>query len=156
MKIKLILVGKTAFSFVKEGMILYEKRVQKYLSYKQVELADLKKSKSRDVKTLCREEGKKILAELNATDTVVLLDVGGRSFTSEKFADFLNQRMISSTKQLVFVVGGAYGFSEEVYERAQFLVSLSDMTFSHQLVRLLFVEQLYRGLSILEGDPYHH
>lgn len=103
-----------------------------------------------------RLEGQAILAEINTSDTVVLLDEGGKMYSSRNFADFFTRIAVSGTKRLVFVIGGPYGFSPEVYARANNKISLSPMTFSHQMVRLIFAEQLYRAHTIIKGEPYHH
>lgn len=156
MRVQVICIGKTAFDYLSEGILLYEKRLQHYLPFEWIILPSSKKSKSWTSKQIKAAEGKKILKTISSEAIVTLLDVKGKPFTSEQFAEFINVRMLSGTKTLCFVIGGAYGFSQEVYTRAQFQISLSKMTFSHQLVRVVFLEQLYRAMTILKGEPYHH
>lgn len=155
-KINLIVVGKTKKDFLKEGEREYEKRLSKFVNYEKVEIPDLKNAKKRSQAEIKLEEGKQILAKIPDQGWVVLLDDKGKTFDSKGFANWLNDQMIQGQKQLTFIVGGAYGFSDDVYKRANQKISLSKMTFSHQMVRLFFVEQLYRAYSILNNLPYHH
>lgn len=156
MKGQVICIGKTAFSYIDEGIDMYAKRLQHYLPFEWLVLPEIKKSKNWTQNQIKEMEGQVLLKAIPSDATVVLLDVKGKTFTSEAFADFLSTRMLSGIKNLCFVIGGAYGFSEEIYTRAQFKLSLSKMTFSHQLIRLVFLEQLYRAMTILKGEPYHH
>jgi 23S rRNA (pseudouridine1915-N3)-methyltransferase len=156
MKMTFLLVGKTDLSYLQEGMSLYEERLKRYSTYKRIEIPELKSASSLSKGEIKEREGELILRQIKPQDEVVLLDVVGRSQTSEEFASFLEKRGIYGSKGLVFVVGGAYGFSDSVYARGNFKLSLSSMTFSHQLVRLLFLEQLYRAFTIIKGEPYHH
>lgn len=156
MKLQLICIGKTTFDYLNEGILLYEKRLKHYLPFEWIELPDLKKNKNRDRQQIKFNEGEKLLKVIPTDAIVVLLDVKGKTATSEEFSNFINSRMLSGIKNLCFVIGGAYGFSNELYARSQFKISLSQMTFSHQLVRLIFMEQLYRAMTILKGEPYHH
>ena len=156
MKIQLIQVGKTTFDFVAEGERMYRQRIQKQAAFEVVVQPQVKKSKKLSERELKRIEGKAILDKISTSAFLVLLDERGREMTSREFAAMLDNHRIRATKELVFVIGGAYGFSDEVYARANQKMALSKMTFSHQIVRLLFLEQVYRALSILEGSPYHH
>lgn len=135
---------------------MYEKRLSAYISFKQEVIADLKNTKNLSFNEQKEREGELFLKNIQKTDFVVLLDERGKQFSSEEFADFLQKRLNASTKQLVFIVGGAYGFSQAMYARADAQISLSKMTFSHQMIRLFFTEQLYRAFTILRNEPYHH
>jgi len=156
MKITLLAVGRTAFPFVKEGMEMYEKRILRHISYSRVEIPDVKGTKALSPEQVKEKEAEEILRKLNEKDEVVLLDERGSEYSSVEWAQRLSSRMVSSGKNLTFVIGGAWGFSPRVYERASEKLSLSRMTLSHQLVRLFFTEQLYRALSIIKGEPYHN
>ena len=156
MKIKLILVGKTNPKYLVEGEKEYVKRLLHYINFEEIIITDVKHSGKLSESELKKKEGKLILDKLQNSNHVILLDDKGKSFSSLQFSEFLQQKMNSSLKSLVFVVGGSYGFSDEVYLRANSKFSLSKMTFSHQMVRLIFKEQLYRGFSILRGGRYHH
>ncbi len=156
MKIKLIVVGKSAFDFVKEGELVYEKRLIHYLPFEKLVLPDIKNPKNLSLEELKKKEGELILSKLTNQEFLVLLDVNGSQFSSTNFASWLEQKINEGTRSMVFVIGGAFGFSKEVYERANQLLSLSKMTFSHQLVRVIFLEQLYRAQTILKSEPYHH
>ena len=156
MKIVLVVVGKTNEKYLIEGISDYQKRLKHYINFEIVEILNIKNVKNFSEKQLIRKEGEMILKQINTSDYLVLLDDQGNDFSSPSFAEKLQQWMISGKKRLVFVVGGAYGFSQEVYDRGNEKLSLSRMTFSHQMVRLFFVEQLYRGYTILNNEPYHH
>ena len=156
MKIKLILIGKTNANYLLEGEKEYEKRLKHYIKFEEIVVPDVKQSGKWSESQLKKKEGQLIVDKLENNDHVILLDDKGKSFSSLQFSEFLQQKMNSSLKSLVFVVGGAFGFSDEVYERANMKLSLSKMTFSHQMVRLIFKEQLYRGFSILRAEKYHH
>jgi len=156
MKIKLIVVGKSAFDFVKEGELIYEKRLIHYLPFEKLVLPDIKNPKNLSVEELKKKEGELILSKITNQDFLVLTDENGDHSTSTKFASWLEQKVNEGTRSMVFVIGGAFGFSKEVYDRSNKLISLSKMTFSHQLVRVIFLEQLYRAQTILKGEPYHH
>ena len=156
MKIKLIVVGKTNATYLVKGEREYENRLKHYTKFEEVMIPDVKQVVKRSENELKKKEGQLILHKIQNSDHVILLDEKGKSLSSIDFANFLQQKMNSSLKSLVFVVGGAFGFSDEVYQRANSKLSLSKMTFSHQMVRLIFKEQLYRGLSILRGEKYHH
>ncbi len=156
MKIKFICVGKTVESFLKEGELNYQKRLKHYIHFERIDLPDLKNVKNLSVNQIKNEEGNLILKQLTPNQEVILLDENGKHFSSVEFAQFLDLSFLHSNKDLVFVIGGPYGFSDEVYARASSKFSLSKMTFSHQMVRMIFLEQLYRALTIRKGEPYHH
>jgi len=156
MKIKVICIGKTGKNFLSEGEREYLGRLKHYVKVEKIELTDIKNARKLSKDQVKTEEGKLLLTEIDAGDQVYLLDERGKSYSSEKFSDFLQKRFNQGGKGLVFVIGGAYGFSDEMYARAQGKVSLSEMTFSHQMIRMIFFEQLYRAMTILRGEPYHH
>jgi 23S rRNA (pseudouridine1915-N3)-methyltransferase len=156
MKITLLLIGKTEDAYLKEGIEKYLKRLQHYIKIDVVEIAELKNTKALTQEQQKMKEAELILKKLSATDQVILLDEKGVQLTSPQFADYLDKKAISSVNNLVFIVGGPYGFDQSIYQRASDKISLSRMTFSHQMVRLFFVEQLYRAFTIIKGEPYHH
>ena len=156
MKIKLIVVGKTNATYLLGGEKEYENRLKHYTKFEEIIITDIKQTGKWSESELKKKEGQLILAKIENSDHVILLDDKGKSFSSLQFSEFLQQKLNSSLKSLVFVIGGSYGFSDEVYLRANSKFSLSKMTFSHQMVRLIFKEQLYRGFSILRGEKYHH
>ncbi len=156
MKITLIAIGKTEDKYLIEGMEKYLTRLKHYINFTLVIIPDIKNTKNLTQSQQKAKEAELILKQLNNSDTVVLLDEKGRKYTSVKFADYLNKQMVGSIQHLVFVIGGPYGFDQSIYQRANGSLSLSDMTFSHQMVRLFFIEQLYRAFTILKNEPYHH
>lgn len=156
MKVKLIVVGKTAFDYLKEGESVYENRLIHYINYERILIPDVKSPKNFSTEELKKKEGESILAKITNQEYLVLLDEKGKSFTSVSFANWINQKINENVSVLTFIIGGAYGFSKELYERANQKISLSEMTYSHQLVRVIFLEQLYRAHTILKGEPYHH
>lgn len=156
MKIKVICIGKTGKSFLVEGENEYLKRLKRYIGFEKIEIPDIKNAKKLTQDLVKSKEGVEILKKTDPSDFIVLLDEKGKEFTSEKFAEFLQQRFNLGGKTIVFVIGGAYGFSNEVYQRADQKIALSKMTFSHQMIRMLFFEQVYRAMTILKGEPYHH
>ncbi|MDS1031601.1 23S rRNA (pseudouridine(1915)-N(3))-methyltransferase RlmH [Porphyromonadaceae sp. NP-X] len=156
MKFVLINIGKTIDIHLSSLQEQYQNRLKHYLSFEVVNIPELKNTKNLSASEQAAKESESILKKLEVGDNVILLDERGTVFSSLEFADFLSKKMHSSNKRIVFVTGGAYGFSEELYRRANDMVSLSRMTFSHQMVRLIFVEQLYRAMTILKGEPYHH
>lgn len=156
MKAELWVIGNTSFPYLKEGTSIYEKRLKHYLPFEFSVIPDVKNAKNRTNEQLKTKEGELILKRLDKGDWVILLDEGGKEFTSLKFAKHMENMLLQSHKRIIFVVGGAYGFSEEVYQRANAKISLSKMTFSHQMVRLFVLEQLYRAMTILRNQPYHH
>ncbi len=156
MKITLLVVGKTNQAWLEEAIAEYVKRLKRYISFEMKVIPDVKNAKSLSEDQLKSKEGELLLASLSEGEELFLFDERGATFSSQEFSVFLEKKMLSSLKSLVFVVGGAYGFSQEVYGRAAGTISLSRMTFSHQMVRVLIVEQLYRAFTILKGEPYHH
>ena len=156
MKITLAVIGKTEVGFVRQGIEEYVKRLQHYVTFNIQYIGDVRNTRNMSEAQQKVAEGKALLATLEASDYVVLLDEHGSERTSMDFSQWLERRMASGSKRLVFVVGGPYGFSQDVYQRANEKISLSKMTFPHELVRLIFVEQLYRGFTILRNEPYHH
>lgn len=156
MKIKLINVGSTDLSFLREGIDYYFKKIVHYVPIEIIDLPGIKAGKTSGVEQLKKLEGDMILKQIALNDMPVLLDERGKQCSSADFSVYLQQWMNRGTKSLVFITGGAYGFSKAVYERVNEHISLSHMTFPHQLVRLIFIEQLYRAFTILKGEPYHH
>ena len=156
MSIELIVVGKTDSKEVAALVELYAKRVNRYCRFALTTLPDLRETRNLTARQQNRAEGERILGLLHEGDCVVLLDEHGDELRSVEFAAWIRKRTVSGLKRLVFVIGGPYGFSDEVYARADHKLSLSRMTFSHQLVRAIFAEQLYRAFSILANEPYHH
>lgn len=156
MKIILIAIGKTDNTNIAELVDAYIARLKHYVNFEFFIIPDLKNTKSLSIEQQKTLEGKLILEKLDASDYVTLLDERGKKYSSLTFADLLNKRGVSGLKRLVFVIGGPYGFSNTVYERAQDKIALSDMTFSHQMVRIFIVEQIYRAFTILNNEPYHH
>jgi len=154
MIIKIISPGKTKMPFINEGIELYLKRLQHYLPIEYAELKELKTQ--RNVETQRISENDLILKQIKTTDFVVLLDEKGKEFTSVKFAEWLQQAINKNPRAIVFVIGGAYGFDESMRERANAILTLSHMTFTHEFARLIFIEQLYRSMTILRNENYHH
>ena len=155
MKTLLILVGKTTDKHFQAGIADYVERIGHYMPFELVTIPELKNTKNLTEEQQKTAEGDLILRQLQPSDTVVLLDEHGREYRSVEFARWMEQKR-NTARRLVFVIGGPYGFSKEVYARANEQLSLSKMTFSHQMIRLLFVEQIYRAQTILHGEPYHH
>jgi 23S rRNA (pseudouridine1915-N3)-methyltransferase len=155
MQITLIQIGKTKFSYLQDGISDYQKRLKHYINFEEVTIADLKNAKNLSSAEIKKKEGEMLLKLIDKAAFLVLLDERGKQSSSEEFAEFIRKNM-NSGKDIVLVIGGAYGFSEDVYSRANDRISLSKMTFSHQLVRLIFAEQLYRAMTIIKGEPYHH
>jgi len=155
MKTLLILVGKTTDKHFQTGISDYVERIGHYMPFELLTIPELKNTKSLTEQQQKQSEGELIIKQLQPSDTVVLLDEHGRELRSVEFARWLEQKR-STARRLVFVIGGPYGFSEAVYRRASELLSLSKMTFSHQMIRLVFTEQVYRACTIIRGEPYHH
>ena len=155
MKITLIQIGNTDEKYLKEGIEKYLTRLKHYCKFEIDTIPDLKNVKNLSVDSQKQKEGETILSKIEKSDFVVLLDENGREFNSPSFSQFLQKRM-NTGMDLIFVIGGPFGFSRDMYERANSKVALSQMTFSHQMVRLFFIEQLYRGFTILKGEKYHH
>ena len=156
MKITLILNGKTEEDYLLTGILAYEKRLKHYVSFESIVIPALKNTKALSIEQQKEKEGELLFKEIQSFDRLILLDENGKEHNSVEFSGFLQQQMNSGIKNLVFVVGGPYGFSDAVYKRANGKIALSKMTFSHQMVRLFFVEQIYRGMTILKNEPYHH
>ena len=156
MKIETWFVGKTAFDYLNEGCAIYAKRLSHYNPFEVVILPDVKNPRHLTTEQICEQEGAAILRRLTPDDCLILLDERGAAMTSPEFSVFLEKRLGQSARRLVFLVGGAYGFSDAVYARANTQISLSRLTFSHQMVRLFLLEQLYRAFSISNNEPYHH
>lgn len=156
MNIKLIAIGKTDNKSLQSLIDDYTKRLSFYIKFELEIIPDIKNVKNLSEAQQKDKEGELILAKLSATDQLVLLDENGTTFSSIEFSDYLQKKMNAGIKTVVFAIGGPYGFSEEIYKKAQGKISLSAMTFSHQMVRLFVIEQLYRGFTILKNEPYHH
>ena len=156
MNIELIVVGKTDMREVEALVSMYTKRLNHYVRFAITTIADVRNTKKLSESEQKRLEGEAILKLISESDHLMLLDEHGLELRSIEFADMLQRRMLSGTKRLVFVIGGPYGFSDAIYQRANSKLSLSKMTFSHQIVRAIFTEQLYRAFTILKNEPYHH
>lgn len=156
MEINIITVGKIASNWIKEGVILFETRISRYINFSVTEIPDIRNAKSLPIETIKDEEGKAILSKINPGDFVALLDEKGNDVTSRKFSEWLQNQMNASRKRLVFIIGGPFGFSQLVYSRANYMMALSKMTLTHEMARLLLTEQIYRAFTILRGEPYHH
>lgn len=156
MKITFLVIGKTNQAALIQLIDEYLRRLKHYTNFELLTIPELKNSKNISEKEQKDKEGELILKQLEIGDEVILLDEKGKEYTSVGFSEFIAKKLMTSNKRMVFVVGGPYGFSENVYARANGLISLSAMTFSHQMIRLIFVEQLYRAFTILKGEPYHH
>lgn len=156
MTIKLIAIGKTDHKAIISLIEEYSKRLNFYIKFEFEVIPDLKNTKSLSEILQKEKEGEAILKKVIASDELILLDERGKSYSSLDFSAYLQKKMNSGLKQLIFAIGGSYGFSEEVYSRANGKLSISKMTFSHQMIRPFFVEQLYRGFTILRNEPYHH
>ena len=156
MNIKLLTIGKTDNKALQSLIDDYTKRLSFYIKFDLEIIPDIKNVKNLSESQQKEKEGELILAKLTSTDQLILLDEKGTTFSSVGFSDYLQKKMNSGAKTIVFVIGGPYGFSDEVYQKAQGKISLSLLTFSHQMVRLFFIEQLYRGFTILRNEPYHH
>jgi 23S rRNA (pseudouridine1915-N3)-methyltransferase len=155
-KIKLLAIGKTDDKRLQELIVEFQNRLKHYIKFEIEIIPDLKKVKNLSLDERKQKEGLLILNRIESTDQLILLDEKGHQFRSLEFSRFLQKKMNSGIKQLVFAIGGPYGFSDEVYQKAQGKVSLSKMTFSHQMIRLFMIEQLYRAFTILHNEPYHN
>ena len=156
MKITLLTVGRTDVEWVRKCLDLYVSRLRHYVPFSLIEIPELKNVSALARKQIKQKEGELVLKALKPSDCVILLDERGREYRSIEFSAMLEDRMSRGGRDLVFVVGGAYGFSDAVYSRSDEKISLSKMTFSHQMVRTIFAEQLYRAFTIMKGEPYHH
>lgn len=156
MRFTLLCIGKTGQDYLEKAEKVYLDRLKHYVKTEKIELPDIKNAKSLTPEEIKVKEGEQFLKHFKDSDRVILLDENGKSFNSEKFADYLQKNMNTGAHTIYFLVGGPYGFSDEIYSRANDKIRLSDMTFSHQMIRMFFLEQIYRGLTILKGEPYHH
>ena len=156
MKIELAVIGKTSIGYLKQGIDEYIKRLKHYVPFEIKYIDDIKNTKNISEDQQKRTEGAKILSLLDKSDFVVLLDEHGKEYTSMQYSSYIQKRMLSGAKKVVFVIGGPYGFSQEVYDRANDKISFSKMTFNHEMIRLIFTEQLYRAYTIINQEPYHH
>lgn len=156
MKITQICIGKTSSDYLIQGVQEYEKRLKHYVKFESIIIPYIKNSKNLSEGELKNKEGEEILKRLDQRDMVILLDEKGKVYSSVEFSSQVQSYMGRGIKNLVFVIGGAYGFSDAIYQRGDGKISLSRMTFSHQMIRLIFIEQLYRAMTILRGEPYHH
>ena len=156
MKIELAVIGKTSIGYLKQGIDEYIKRLKHYVPFEIKYIDDIKNTKNISEDQQKRTEGAKILSLLDKSDFVVMLDEHGKEYTSMQYSSYIQKRMLSGAKKVVFVIGGPYGFSQEVYDRANDKISFSKMTFNHEMIRLIFTEQLYRAYTIINHEPYHH
>lgn len=156
MKIQLMVIGKTSAAYLAGGIDDYVKRIGRYVPFELKTLPDVKVTRGTTADRQKEIEGVAMLAAMQPGDYVVLLDERGKEMTSREFSAFIDRKMVSLPKNLIFIIGGPYGFSQAVYDRANELLSLSRMTFSHEMARLFMVEQVYRAMTILRGEPYHH
>lgn len=156
MQVTLLCIGKTGKKFLEEGEQEYLKRLRHYISFQMQIIPDLKQAKSLSQNQVKQREGELILEKVGAADTLILLDEKGKEYSSLDFSGYLQDQFNRGGKHIYFVVGGPYGFSDDVYQRANGKISLSRMTFSHQMIRLFFIEQVYRAMTILRNEPYHH
>lgn len=156
MKLCLLVIGKTETDYLKKGIDVYLKRLKHYIPFSIKTIPALKNTKSLSEDQQKNKEGELLLAQTSSSDSIILLDEKGLNYNSVDFSKFIEKNMVNGTRSMVFVIGGPYGFSNEVYNKASGKISLSKMTFSHQMVRLIFSEQLYRAMTIIKGEPYHH
>lgn len=156
MKIELMVIGRTSARYLQEGIDNYRNRLAHYVPFELTCLPDIKTTKSLTIERQKELEGEMFLSRVEAGDCLVLLDERGKEMTSREFSVYIDRKMVNVARRLIFLVGGPYGFSKEVYNRADDKISLSKMTFSHEMVRLFFTEQLYRAMTIMRGEPYHH
>lgn len=156
MKNELWMIGSTSFSFIDEGNKEYLKRIKHFVNFELRVIPDIKHAKNMTNELIKSKEGQEVLKKLQSSDWLILLDENGKKYTSKQFSKHLEQLFIRSPKRLIFLIGGAFGFSDEIYARANEKLSLSNMTFSHQMIRLFFLEQFYRALTIQKNLPYHH
>ena len=155
MKIKLLVVGKTSGSFLVPLISDYVKRINRFVNFEIIEINNIKLKKVNSLE-IQKKEGVKILDKIDKIDQVFILDEKGKSYNSIDFSKFIENKIVNSSKNIIFIIGGAYGFSEKIYSRSNSIISLSKMTFSHQIIRLFMVEQLYRALTIINNHPYHN
>jgi 23S rRNA (pseudouridine1915-N3)-methyltransferase len=155
-KIKLLLTGATSQDFIMQGMKEYTQRMSRYVNFEINEVVLPKKFRRLSESALKDSEARAVLKYIDDKDTVILLDEKGKQYRSVEFAEYIKKCMVQSIKSIAFIIGGAYGFSEALYDRANGIISFSDMTFSHQIIRVMFMEQLYRAFTIIHNEPYHH
>ena len=156
MKIVLLMVGKTTGESLLNLIQDYQNRIQHYLNFETIVVPELKNTKSLSTQEQKEKEADLILKHIENQDDIILLDEKGKQFSSVAFSEFMEKKLMSSTKRMIFVIGGPFGFSQKIYDRANGKISLSLMTFSHQMIRLIFTEQLYRAMTIIRGENYHH
>ncbi|MCC6250919.1 MAG: 23S rRNA (pseudouridine(1915)-N(3))-methyltransferase RlmH [Bacteroidia bacterium] len=156
MKIILLQIGKTTENYLLEGINKYTKRINHYSNFEIITINPGKTNSQNNIQQIKKQDSDLLISKIENNDFVVLLDEQGKELSSVNFAAYLENHLLKSTKRLVFVIGGAYGFSDELYKRADYTLSLSKLTFSHQMVRLFFVEQIYRAFTIIKGESYHH
>lgn len=156
MEIVVLSIGKLSFPWIKDGVKEYESRLIKYAKFQSIELPDIKGAKTLSKDKIKEEEGNLIIKELKPSDLVVILDERGQTLTSVEFANWIEKKNSSGKKRMVFVIGGPFGFDKKVYDRADIMIRLSSMTFTHEMARLILIEQIYRAMTILKGEPYHH
>lgn len=156
MKITLLITGKNSTDYVQKGIDMYSERIKRYIDFQIRYISDNKVNRNINADLQKRIEGQLLIKVIDKSDAVILLDERGKQLRSLEFSRMIEQKMINSTKHLVFIIGGPYGFSDEVYQRANAMISLSKMTFPHELIRLFITEQLYRAFSIINHEPYHH
>lgn len=156
MRIRTLSIGKTNVDFIKTGVAQYNSRITKYIKFEWQEIPDVKHRNKLPEKELKIAEGQTFLKHINPNERVIILDERGKLFTSKEFSKWLGDGINLQSQDICFIIGGAYGFSEEIKSRAELIMSLSKMTFTHQMIRLFFIEQVYRALTIIRGEPYHH
>ncbi len=156
MKVIFIQVGATDQSYLREGISIFESRIKRFIPLQVIIIPQRKGGSKKGIEQLKESEGEQIVSNCKHGDYIILLDERGEQFSSREFAVFMEKQMVAGFKRILFISGGAYGVSRKVYERADRVLSISKMTFSHQMVRLIFFEQLYRAMTIIKGDPYHH
>jgi len=156
MRIALLQTGKTSERYLKEGIGIFEERIRKYSAFEIITVPDIKRTRNLPEREQKTREGEQILRCFRDDDFIVILDAGGKEYSTIELSSWLEKCFMLQKKRILFVIGGAWGFSEDVLKKADTIISLSRLTFSHQMVRLLFVEQLYRAFTILKGEPYHH
>jgi 23S rRNA (pseudouridine1915-N3)-methyltransferase len=155
-KIKIIYIGKTVSSFLLDGESEYLNRLKHYIKFEKIEISDIKNQKNLTIDQIKHSEAKELIKKIQPGDNVYLLDENGTTYSSHEFAKFISKNNSAGLKNLTFIIGGAYGFSDDIHHIAKGKISLSKMTFSHQMVRMIFFEQLYRAMTIIKGEPYHH
>ena len=156
MKFVLLMIGKTTQEPLHKLIQDYQNRIQYYLNFEIIAIPELKNTKNLSIQEQKEKEAELLLKQFENQDEIILLDEKGKLFSSVAFSDYIAKKLMSSTKRMIFVVGGPFGFSQKIYDRANGMISLSPMTFSHQMVRLFFTEQLYRAMTIIRGENYHH